>query len=298
AVRTRLARTGEGAGVPVVCVGNVVAGGAGKTPLALAITARMQGEGRAVHFLTRGYGGRVAGPHRVAAARDEAESVGDEALLLARIAPTWVARDRIAGARAAVAAGAGLIVMDDGFQNPALAKDVAILAIDGGYGFGNGRVMPAGPLREPVADALRRADAAVVIGADAVGIARRLGDALPLFAARLEPTDAGMAIAGGRVVAFAGIGRPEKFFATLRAMGCTLVATRAFPDHARYDPDTIMDLVDRAAAANALPVTTEKDFVRLPPEARAMVRALPVRLVLAEPERFAALLTQKLARHG
>ena len=160
--------------VPVLCVGNLVAGGAGKTPLALALGDRLQQNGVTVHFLTRGYGGREAGPLQVDPTRHGFREVGDEALLLARLAPTWVARDRRLGAEAAAKAGAGVLVMDDGFQNPSIEKDLSIIAIDGGYGFGNGLVMPAGPLREPLARGFARADAAVVIGRDRGGAASRI----------------------------------------------------------------------------------------------------------------------------
>jgi tetraacyldisaccharide 4'-kinase len=258
----------------VICVGNLVAGGAGKTPIAIAIAERLIARGKAVHFLSRGYGGREKGLLRVDPARHAAADVGDEPLLLARIAPAWVSRDRAAGAAAAVAAGAQIIVMDDGFQNPGLAKDLSLLAVDGGYGFGNGRVMPAGPLREPLAAGLARADAVALIGTDQCGVADRLPPSLPLLRAVLAPIAA--ALAGRRVFAFAGIARPEKFFATLQSMGCVLAGRRAFADHHAYGEAEVAALIEEARHADAVPVTTEKDAVRLPPALRAGIETLPV----------------------
>ena len=154
------------AGIPVVCVGNLVAGGAGKTPVALSFAALLQQKGHATHFLSRGYGGTIRGPHRVDRRCDSPTMVGDEALLLAVVSPTWVSVDRVAGVRAAAQAGAEIVVMDDGFQNPSIAKDLSVVVIDGSYGFGNHHVIPAGPLREPVADGLARADTVAILGAE------------------------------------------------------------------------------------------------------------------------------------
>jgi tetraacyldisaccharide 4'-kinase len=257
--------------VPVLCVGNLVAGGAGKTPVALDLAHRLAARGARPHLLSRGYGGSAAGPLAVDPARHDAKQVGDEALLLARAAPTWIGADRVAGARAAIAAGARVIVMDDGFQNPGLAKDLALLVIDGSYGFGNGRVIPAGPLREPIAAALARADAVVVMGADEASVAGRLGGKRVL-AARLVP----VAALAGPVVAFAGIGRPEKFFRTLVDSGATLVAQKSFPDHHPYRAADLVQLGAAAERAGARLVTTAKDAVRLPPDWRPRVAVLEV----------------------
>ena len=228
--------------VPVICVGNLVVGGAGKTPLAIALARRLIATGRTPHFLSRGYGGRERGPLQVDLQHHQASAVGDEPLLLAAVAPTWVARNRPAGARLACAAGADAIIMDDGFQNPSLAKDISVLAIDGGYGFGNHRVMPAGPLRERLGTGLWRADAAVVIGSDATGALNGIHPYCPVHKAHLAPCPDDP-ITGQRVFAFAGIGRPEKFYATLRQLGCTVAATRDFPGssplHARADQSAV-----------------------------------------------------------
>jgi tetraacyldisaccharide 4'-kinase len=262
--------------IPVICVGNLVAGGAGKTPVALSLLAAMMARGLAPHVLSRGYGGTEAGPLRVDPARHEAGHVGDEALLLAAVAPTWVARDRAAGARAIADAGGEVIVMDDGFQNPAVIKDLSLLVVDGAYGFGNGRLIPAGPLRERVADGLARADAVVLLEPDTQGLASRLSARLPVLRARIAPTADGRRLSGTRVFAFAGIGRPEKFFATLDSLGAVLVGCRAYADHHLYRPSEIDEVLARAESMDAVPVTTEKDAVRLPPQMRARIQVLSV----------------------
>lgn len=274
------------AGVPVICVGNLTVGGSGKTPTVIALVQRLQARGIGVHILSRGHGGSLAGPVRVEARRHRADEVGDEPLLLAAFAPVWVARDRAAGARAAVAAGAQILVMDDGFQNPGLHQDLALLVVDAGFGFGNGRVMPAGPLREPVAAGLARADLVLAIGT--AGARAAFAAAWPEVAARpilrgaVVPLATGMDWRGLRALAFAGIGRPEKFFASLRGLGAELVATRAFDDHAAYPAALRARLGAEAQAKGAQLVTTEKDAVRLPPEFRAEVLVLPVRLEIED----------------
>lgn len=278
-VRRRLARPWRAA-VPVVCVGNITVGGAGKTPLAIALCRHLEAAGMTPHLISRGYGGRTIGPCRIDPDRHGADAVGDEPLLLAAVAPTWVARDRAAAARAAEDAGAGCLVLDDGLQNFGLAKDLSVIAIDGGYGFGNRRVVPAGPLREPLGAGLARTNAAVVIGTDQAGGGSLAAASMPVYAADMAPL-AGPArdgIAGRDVLAFAGIGRPAKFHDTLRGLGCRLVATEDFPDHHPYGADEVARIVERAAAAGALAVTTAKDAVRLPRDARAMVRILEVEL--------------------
>lgn len=283
---------------PVICVGNLTAGGAGKTPTALALAAWLHARGRHPHFLTRGYGGEVTGPLRVAPSRHGFREVGDEPLLLATAAPTWLARDRVAGAQAACEAGADLVVMDDGLQNPSLAKDISLVVVDGGYGLGNGRVIPAGPLRETLEHGLARAQAIVLIGEDAFGLGAHLGRRLPVLTARLVPDEAARALAGKRVLAFAGIGRPEKFFASLRELGCTLVSTMDFADHHAYEPEEITRLVEKAKAEGAVPVTTEKDFVRLPVETRGMVSVLRVSLAWRDEDALERLLRPVLDANG
>lgn len=267
--------------VPVICVGNLTVGGAGKTPVALDLGQRLAAAGRDAHFVTRGYGGRHAGPVRVDPAVHGADAVGDEPLLLARVRPTWVSRDRPAGIRAAVNAGATAVVLDDGYQNPTFAKDIGLVVVDGRRGFGNGRVIPAGPLREPVESGLARAAALVIVGADEAGLAARAGP-IPVLHCRLEPDAGAGQLAERPVVAFAGIGHPDKVFETLRNLGCTLIATRPFPDHHPYSAGEVAAMLDEAEAAGAVAVTTQKDAVRLPRELAARVAILAVRVVWAD----------------
>ncbi len=275
--------------VPVICVGNLTVGGAGKTPVAMALGEYLAARGQAVHFLSRGYRGRLAGPVQVDPALHDAVAVGDEPLLLARVAPTWVARDRAAGAMAAAAAGADVIVLDDGHQNPTLHKDLSLVVVDGSYGFGNGRIIPAGPLREPVAAGLRRADAVLLITPDSRRVAAHLPADLPLLHAALAPTNV-PPVAGQSVVAFAGIGRPEKFFATLEAMKCRIVECFAFADHHRFTETELARIFMRADETGAMIVTTEKDYVRLSPRIRQAVQPVAIALVWRDTGRLETLL--------
>lgn len=283
--------------VPLVCVGNLVAGGAGKTPVTLALAAHLVSRGIAVHIVTRGYGGRLGGPVRVDLARHAAAAVGDEALLHAARAPCWVARDRADGVRAAVAAGAQMVVLDDGFQNPRIAKTLSLLVVDAAYGFGNGRVIPAGPLRESLARGLARAQAVVLLGAETqprCPESLRIDEALPVLHAALRPV-AGKRLAGSRLLAFAGIGRPEKFFASLRALGAELVGTRSFPDHHPFRADEIDQLFRAAERARARLITTAKDVVRVPPPMRATIEVLEVEIRWADPAALVELLRPVVA---
>jgi tetraacyldisaccharide 4'-kinase len=251
--------------VPVLCIGNLTLGGSGKTPAAIALARILQQAGDRPVFLTRGYGGQLAGPVLVTSTHTAA-AVGDEPLLLARVAPTIVARDRVAGAAAAAAAGASIIVMDDGLQNPSLKKTMSIVVIDGPRGVGNGHVFPAGPLRAPLATQLACAQALLVVG-EAGASTRAVLEAwrgLPLAAGRLVPDPAAVAaLAGRRVLAFAGIGDPEKFYATLRAAGITIAQTRSFADHHVFTAADAAELIARADAARLTLVTTEKDHARM-----------------------------------
>jgi len=282
----------ERVAAPVICIGNIVAGGAGKTPVAISIAKRLAARHRHPHFVSRGYGGSAAGPLQVDRARHDSRMVGDEPLLLARAAPTWVSRDRADGARAAITAGADVIIMDDGMQNNSLAKDLTLLVVDGGYGFGNGRIMPAGPLRESIQSGLARADAVVLVGTDTSGAARDIAERKPIIPARLMPGAGAEDIFNRDVVAFAGIGRPQKFFDTLAEIGARVVVTESFADHHPYTADEVMRLVETAAAREAIVVTTEKDAVRLPPEAQPMVKVLAVELQWGDPHQIDALLAK------
>jgi len=279
--------------IPVLCVGGLTVGGAGKTPTVLALARLLQHEGRAVHLVSRGYGGRLAGPLRVDLARHDAAMVGDEPLLLAAAAPCWIARHRAAGVRAAAAAGAALALLDDGFQNPTIAKTWSLLAIDGEDGFGNGRVLPAGPLRELPQRGLARADAVLLIGEDRRGIAGRLPPGKPLLRAELVPL-LPSALAGRRVLAFAGIARPAKFFAALERLPLELVERTGFPDHHPYSTAEIERLIDRAAGLEAIAVTTAKDLVRVPAALRPRVAAIEAELRWRDPAAIRQLLTQIL----
>ena len=281
------------AGVPVICVGNLVAGGAGKTPAALWLMRHLAERGiNGGVFLSRGYGGRLAGPHRVTPETDRADDVGDEPLLLARAAPTWICRHRGRGALAAAAAGAGFIIMDDGLQNPTLHQDLRIVVVDGRTGFGNGRVIPAGPLRQKLTSGLAQADLIVQVGPGRIDAGNR-----PLVRATLQPDpEAAQRVKGRSFVAFAGIGRPEKFFETLTEAGATLPATRCFGDHQPYRQDDIRNMCEIARTHSCTMITTEKDFQRL----RGLtlpcdLEILPVRLRCERPEKIDAALNTLFA---
>jgi tetraacyldisaccharide 4'-kinase len=278
--------------VPVVCVGNLVAGGAGKTPVVLALAEYLVSRGIAVHIVTRGYGGRLGGPVRVDPTEHDAAAVGDEALLLVARAPCWVARDRADGVRAAVAAGAQMALLDDGFQNPGITKALSLLVVDAAYGFGNGRVIPAGPLRESLTRGLARADAVVLLETDTHARgpgAPSIDTGLPMLHALLRPV-AGERLAGERLLAFAGIGRPEKFFETLRALGTELVGTRRFADHHPFRAREIEQLLRAAERAQARLITTTKDIVRVPPTMRCAIEVLDVEVGWHDPEALAELI--------
>ena len=296
----RLARPGRRPGIPIVCIGNLTVGGAGKTPTALTVARMLAKAGERPVFLSRGYGGALAGPLVVDPARHRARDVGDEPLLLARTAPTIVARDRVKGA--GIAAGASVIVMDDGFHNPSLVKDFSLLVVDARRGIGNGRVIPAGPLRAPVDAQLSRAHALVVVGRSvgdcAIAEMARERD-IPVLRASLRADTAFVAgLAGRRVLAFAGIGDPPKFFATLAEAGVAVAATRSFADHHRYTGREAAALCEEAERDGLALVTTEKDLARLSGEEQplsARARALPVTLVFEDAAGFESLLRERLA---
>ncbi|MDE0308028.1 MAG: tetraacyldisaccharide 4'-kinase [Albidovulum sp.] len=272
--------------IPVICVGNLSVGGTGKTPLAVALAERLTKASRETHIVSRGYGGSAVGPLRVDPGRHSARQVGDEPLLLAAFAPTWISRDRFAGAKLAAEAGANAILLDDGHQNFSMAPDLSIVVVDAVRGFGNGKVVPAGPLREDIGPGLERADVVVAVGSrEARNSFRRKWKekiSVPLVSAELQVLETGMDWSELPVLAFAGIGHPEKFFRTLRDAGANVAATEALDDHQPL-PDALLQRLDaKAKSLGAQLVTTEKDAVRLTSAWRRRVLTLPVRMKLSD----------------
>jgi tetraacyldisaccharide 4'-kinase len=293
----RIARTvPTDPGLPVICVGNFTAGGVGKTPIVREVLSILRGRGLAAHGLSRGYGGREAGPLRVDPLAHSAAQVGDEPLMLSQDGPFWIARDRLAGARAAQAAGAQVVVMDDGHQNPSVKKALSLVVVDGEtrnneWPFGDGAVFPAGPMREPLKASLARTDAVIILlpadleAADPELLALFAGK--PVLIARLE---AAAPPPAGPQVGFAGIGKPWKVERSLIAAGCELKDFAPFPDHGLYDEATLRELERRAADFGAGLVTTEKDWARLPPQWRAKIVCWPVRARFEDEAALRALL--------
>ncbi|MAH83192.1 MAG: tetraacyldisaccharide 4'-kinase [Rhodospirillaceae bacterium TMED8] len=271
---------------PVICIGNITAGGTGKTPVAIDLGKRIKKIGAKPHFLTRGYGGKTIGPLRVEKCHKAAE-MGDEPLLLSRLADTWCSRNRAEAAKMAVKRGAEVLIMDDGLQHTSLHKDFSFLVVDGGFGLGNGRLLPAGPLRETLQAALPRINAVICLGEDVTNILREIPAHIPTLTAVIE---AGTA-ADGLVpqvephkvtkvsyLAFTGIGRPEKFYETLIKAGANLADTVSFPDHHPYTTNEILNLKQKAKQLNARLITTEKDIVRLDSKERDDIVSLAMRL--------------------
>lgn len=300
----RLARRGARAKVPVVCIGDPTIGGGGKTPAVIALARMLRAAGEKPFIVSRGYGGRTPGPVLVDPGMDASE-IGDEPLLLAAHAPTIVAVDRILGAKLAAELGTSVLLLDDGFQNPSLEKDLSLLVVDAETGIGNGRVFPAGPLRAPLTAQVSRAQGLILVGLG--GATREVAEAatigsIPVFRARLVPDVApANALARKRVLAFAGIGRPEKFFATLVAVGAEVLERQSFSDHHHFSPTDAKALLSRARAQDLQLVTTEKDFVRMRgdpalAELAAATKKLPVTLEFMEPAAIETRLAETLAK--
>lgn len=272
--------------VPVICVGDLTAGGTGKTPTVIALAGRLLDRGLSPHVVTNGDGGSLTGPVLVKERQHDASQTGDEALLLAAFLPTWVATDNAAGAKAATKAGADVILLDGGFQDASLAHDASVVIVDAVRGFGNGKVIPAGPLREPVAAGLARADAVLSIGPETQQalFSERWGEQIPVphVQGHLRPLPTGLPLQGLPVVAFAGIGYPQKFFTTLAEMGADLRATHALNDHQPLTTALMNRMMLEAKGMGAQLVTTEKDAVRLPAKFRSQVMTVPVRLQIAD----------------
>lgn len=279
--------------VPVICIGNLTAGGAGKTPVAIAVGKRLKDKGVNAFFLSRGYGGGAYGPLLVNPHIHTARRVGDEPLLLARTLPTVIAKNRLEGARFAIESGARAIVMDDGFQNLSLAKTLSILVVNGEVGFGNGRLLPAGPLREPAAEGFARADAVIVI--DGANAMPEIPVSLPRITATLAPTSA-RDITGKVVIAFCGIAYPQRFYRTAETLGANIVSTVSFSDHYLYEDSDMRKLVAAARKESALLITTAKDAVRLTPAWRPLVTTVDIALAFKEPQALDALLDKAMTQ--
>ena len=290
--RHKIARSVD-IGVPVICVGNIVAGGAGKTPTVMYL-GKLLSKRLKVAFLTRGYGGAFSGPIKVNPHKHTFQDVGDEALLLSKIAPTWVSKNRLDGGLAAKLDGAQIILMDDGFQNPTIGKTFSILVFDGPYGVGNNQLIPSGPLRETLGRGMSRADAVVIIGEDLHDLQSKIPENIPLFSVTTSPIIPKKLKVAKSVIGFAGIGRPRKFLETLKTLNVEIQDFVPFPDHHKFRNCEIEDLIRRASETGAQLVTTTKDFVRLPPNTKNSIIAMDIELNWANQNQIKALLEQVL----
>lgn len=277
--------------IPVICVGNITAGGTGKTPVSIALAKMLINDVYHPFFVTRGYGGKIKNI-MVNNKKHSAKEVGDEPLLLSAVAPVVVNPNRYEGAKSAINEGADLVVMDDGFQNPSLYKDLSFLVFDGNYGIGNGKIIPAGPLRETFADGTKRADALIIMGEDKNGLAAKTK--LPTFFAHLEAAQT--AVGKRDVVAFAGIGHPSKFYGSLKEQGLNIVKTYDFPDHHFYRTNELEKIIDEAQKLNADIYTTGKDFVKIPHSLQSQIKVLEVAVVWEKPEELLSFIKSKISK--
>ena len=275
--------------IPVICVGNMTMGGAGKTPVAISLARLLQEQGKHVHFLSRGYGRTLSGLMRVDPDSHSTADVGDEPLLLSRTAPTWVCADRVMAVKAAIAAGADIVIMDDGLQNPSLIQDTSLLVIDGTYGLGNQRLFPAGPLREHLHSALPHISAVVVLGEDKAAVSELIPAGIPVIHGTITPQISDR-LRHETLVAFAGIAHPEKFFSMLEKHGLPLTEMLAFPDHYPYTAQDYRNLTEKAALHHARLVTTEKDAVRFPIELRHHLTIIPIDITWDNPQELSSCL--------
>lgn len=274
----------------VICIGNIVAGGSGKTPVAMSVAQFLQKHGKNVHFISKGYGRKSENIGTVRVKGQKAEEVGDEPILLSQVAPTWVGESREELAKQAEAAGAEILIMDDGFQNSELEKDLSFLVIDGGYGLGNGKVIPAGPLREPAEEALKRAQAVIVVGKGAKQLPETT---LPVFKCRFD-LDIPENVKDEEVVAFCGIGRPEKFFQSLKDNNIKIVEELAFPDHHFYNDVDFKAIFGIANFKKAVIVTTAKDMVKVPDRFKKIIYPVTAHLEFEDEEKLTSLILDKL----
>lgn len=276
--------------VPVICIGNITAGGTGKTPVSVAIAKMLATEMYHPYFVTRGYGGKMQDVI-VNNKKHTAHDVGDEPLILSKQAPVVVNANRYKAAQKAIGQGADVIIMDDGFQNPGLHKDLSFLVFDGHYGIGNGKIIPAGPLRETLADGVKRADAVIILGKDKHNLAQRCE--LPVFFGHTEATQTNLD--NQDVVAFAGIGHPQKFYHTLKQQGFNVVKTIDFPDHHFYSSEELDNIVKQAKSLNAQIYTTSKDFVKIPPLYSQDINVLEIAVVWDNPEELSTFIKQRIS---
>lgn len=277
-------------GRPVICIGNLTAGGTGKTPVAVSMAKLLQSQGKNPFFVSRGYGGTLK-DILVDNKKHTAFEVGDEPLLLSRQAPVVINSNRYLAAQKALKSGAEIIIMDDGFQNPGLYKDLSFLVFDGGFGYGNGLAVPAGPLRENLHSGLKRANAIIIIGEDEHNLANEFME-LPVFKGKIVPVNP--QVNNREVIAFAGIGRPEKFYKSLNELGFNLVETLNFPDHHVYTKAELQKIITKAQKQGAVIFTTSKDFVKIPPQMHKFFHVLEIEIKWEDEEKLTTFIFDKI----